>query len=139
MKYADQIITIVCDDIRREVGNKRSLMGIYDDIIVESIPQLMPKICLAVSFRKIKKAFNSIKSIKVVLRSPSNEKAEIPELTPPGNLKIGRHYNMDLFVIPFKIDQVGKFVWEVRFNEEQKPAVSHEFVVRTINKPKELT
>ncbi len=29
---------IICEDIRREVGNKHSLMGIYDDAIIFHVP-----------------------------------------------------------------------------------------------------
>lgn len=137
MKYADQIISFVCDDIRREVGNKRSLMGIYDDVVVESVPTLMPKICLAVSFRKVKKVFISVKSIRVTLKNPDGGKTEIPEFNPPANSKIGLNHNLDLFVIPFKIDQTGTYTWEIRFNNEEEPVFCHEFLVRTASDQKE--
>jgi hypothetical protein len=40
-------ITIVCDDIRRETGNKISLMGLYDDAIVhKEFPASLAKLCI---------------------------------------------------------------------------------------------
>jgi hypothetical protein len=43
-------ITIFCDDIRNEMGNKHSLMGCYGaDLIVPVIPTLLPKLCAQIS------------------------------------------------------------------------------------------
>lgn len=37
---------VICDDIRQEVGNKLSLMGIYPrDAIALPIPSVIPKLC----------------------------------------------------------------------------------------------
>jgi hypothetical protein len=45
---ADQtrfLFTIICDDVRQEVGNKLSMMGIYDHaIMVEQFPVAIPRI-----------------------------------------------------------------------------------------------
>lgn len=42
--------TIYCDDVRLEVGNKQSLMGIYTgDLIVPAFPIALPKLCLVVN------------------------------------------------------------------------------------------
>lgn len=39
--------TIFCDDMRFEMGGKRSLMGIYSaQLIVPSIPVVLPKLCV---------------------------------------------------------------------------------------------
>lgn len=44
------IHTIYCDDIRLEVGNKQSLMGIYaGELWVAECPVLLPKICIVVN------------------------------------------------------------------------------------------
>lgn len=38
-----------CDDIRQEVGNKRSIIGIYSaTLYVPSLPAILPKLCIAV-------------------------------------------------------------------------------------------
>ncbi len=40
---------IYCDDIREEVGNKVSYMGVYaGELTVTSAPVLLPKLCIAV-------------------------------------------------------------------------------------------
>lgn len=43
------IEVIYCDDIREEVGNKVSYMGIYSkDLFVPVAPVVLPKLCIAV-------------------------------------------------------------------------------------------
>lgn len=42
--------TVLCDDVRKEEGNKLSYMGIYaDSIIVSSFPCTLPKLCFVMS------------------------------------------------------------------------------------------
>lgn len=45
IRYLD---VIYCDDIRNEVGNKFSLMGIYTRELTIPNPLLLPKLCIAV-------------------------------------------------------------------------------------------
>ncbi len=46
--------TILCDDIRAEMGGKTSLMGLYDHhIIVPKIPFDLPKVCFYTKFSKM--------------------------------------------------------------------------------------
>jgi len=41
--------TIFCDDIRHEVGNKLSYIGVYSGVLnVQSFPVALPKLCLAI-------------------------------------------------------------------------------------------
>lgn len=41
---------VYCDDIREEIGNKVSYMGIYtQDLFVPTSPMILPKLCIAVS------------------------------------------------------------------------------------------
>jgi hypothetical protein len=40
-------LTIICDDIRQEVGRKVSLIGIYDEaVIVAKVPARLAKLCV---------------------------------------------------------------------------------------------
>lgn len=42
--------TIYCDDVRLEVGNKQSLMGIYSSyLFVPELPVVLPKLCIIVN------------------------------------------------------------------------------------------
>lgn len=43
------VTTIYCDDVREEVGGKRSFMGVYSgQLIVQSAPATLPKLCVIV-------------------------------------------------------------------------------------------
>jgi hypothetical protein len=74
------IDVIYCDDIRHEVGNKLSFIGIYTgELLVQSFPVTLPKLCLFVSvstpidrpFQKLR--FLILKDDEVLLES------EIPQ------------------------------------------------------------
>jgi len=44
--------TIFCDDVRREVGNKHSFIGVYErKLIVPTMPVMLPKLCFVMSVR----------------------------------------------------------------------------------------
>jgi len=47
---SDRFVTVqFCDDIRRELGNKVSLMGCYlGDLLVPSFPSVLPQLCAQV-------------------------------------------------------------------------------------------
>jgi hypothetical protein len=48
------ITTVFCDDIRLEVANKISLIGVYaGDILVNKFPALLPKLCVWVNITAI--------------------------------------------------------------------------------------
>jgi hypothetical protein len=42
-----QLNVIYCDDVRQEVGNKQSFIGVYAaDLIVDRLPAILPKFCV---------------------------------------------------------------------------------------------
>lgn len=44
------IQTIFCDDIRHEMGNKLSFIGVYSgQLLVPSLPTILPKLCVVTS------------------------------------------------------------------------------------------
>lgn len=44
------LTTILCDDVRREEGNKLSYMGIYiADVLLASFPATLPKLCFVMN------------------------------------------------------------------------------------------
>jgi hypothetical protein len=44
--------TIFCDDVRAEVGNKISYMGVYQGVMfVDAFPLALPRLCVAVTVR----------------------------------------------------------------------------------------
>lgn len=44
--------SVICDDVRKEVGNKLSYMGIYSgSIVVTQFPARLPKLCFVLNLR----------------------------------------------------------------------------------------
>lgn len=133
-RIAEQILTIVCDDIRHEMGGKVSLMGIYDEVNVIQAPTILPKINLAIIIRKTK---IEIKKIKVDLIRPDGDTIDLPEFNSPLGIPIGSTHNMDICVAPLKVDTAGKYVWEVRINGSEKPSFTHEMVINAPSQAKQ--
>jgi hypothetical protein len=68
--------TIWCDDVRMEVGNKMSLMGVYSsELLVPTFPFVLQKLCLSCKVRtEIKKPF---KQLKIVVSKNNEVMAEL--------------------------------------------------------------
>ena len=68
--------TIWCDDVRMEVGNKMSLMGVYSNVLlVPTFPFTLLKLCLSCKVRtEIKKPF---KQLKIVVTKNGEVMAEL--------------------------------------------------------------
>ena len=65
-----ELFSIVCDDIRIELGNKPSFMGVYDEgILVPKIPFSFAKLCLAQRYEE-EAEVNENYQIRVVLTGP---------------------------------------------------------------------
>jgi hypothetical protein len=48
---AELVYQIMCDDVRLEIGNKLSLMGIFQEIYVQKLPVVLPKIAIVTQWR----------------------------------------------------------------------------------------
>jgi hypothetical protein len=64
---------VVCDDVRYEVGDKISLMGVFDAIQIQSFPAVHPRLSVVVAWMNV----------------PGEVKSEIQLADPDGSL-IGR-------------------------------------------------
>lgn len=68
---------IYSDDIRHEVGNKRSIVGIYSGtLFVPAFPALLPKLCISVSV--VTPSSKPFKSMKVRILVDDSVFAEYP-------------------------------------------------------------
>lgn len=110
--------SIICDDIRMELGNKTTWVGIYQqDIIVSKLPFSFPKLCFVLSYRNL----SAKDSFNIRLVDPANKqlgKVIKGEILPPfDNFK-----GADLLAIysPLKVEQEGEYRLVVLFNEDEK-------------------
>jgi hypothetical protein len=124
-KVADKITTILCDDIRREVGNKDSLMGIYQDIIVESIPSMLLRLSFMVYLSGL---INEIEKCKICLTMPESEPIEMP-LKVVGSAGQKRA-KIAVTTGPIPIKAEGQGIWEVFINDSRQPKITHEFDIK---------
>src|SRR5260370_12003808 len=47
----DLVYTLFCDDVRLEVGNKLSYMGVFQNIVVPQLPVWLPKLAVVNHWR----------------------------------------------------------------------------------------
>ncbi|MDR0499409.1 MAG: hypothetical protein LBH03_06745 [Holophagales bacterium] len=100
--------TLLCDDIRQEMGGKTSLMGIYDHhIVVPQVPYILPKVCFYTRFSRMDGQFKF--NFSVV--SPAGERRDIirdSDVQIPDGAKEG---TFNVIASPFEVQSEG--VYEV--------------------------
>jgi hypothetical protein len=100
--------TILCDDIRQEMGGKASLMGLYDHhIVVPEVPFVLPKVCFYSRFSRMDGQFKF--SFSIV--SPNGERKDIirdSDVQIPEGAKEG---TFNVIASPFEVGAEG--VYEV--------------------------
>ncbi len=127
MKIADKVTTILCDDLRMELGNKFSIMGVYGrEMLFSSIPALLPRISLAVKLEGIKKIFTDF---HVRLKTPDNESKNFT-YPAPANLELDGETNLLIVISPFRVTSPGKAAIEITFSGDKKPSIIHEFEIK---------
>ncbi len=132
MKIAKSIKSILCDDVRRETGNKISLMGIYSkNFVVNEIPAFFPSIHLFIMFESMKVKF---KEVNIKLISPKADPI-VMKYPAPKEIIIGEDLNIIIGISPFKINGEGLAKFEVTLLEYEKPTIIHEFLIK-IKTPK---
>ncbi len=130
MKIAKNIYTILCDDVRQEVGNKVSLMGIYSkDILVNKVPVILPHLCLAIFIEGLQTPFSKV---RVTVKTPEAEPINITS-QPPSKLK-GDNFNIVIGMAPFRIKGTGQAKFELHFDDAKKPNVVHNFIIKERDK-----
>lgn len=73
LRYMD---VLYCDDIRREEGQKLSLMGVYgSELIAPSFPLELPKFCLAI--RLVLPPGEVVEELRIVIYKGSEEIASL--------------------------------------------------------------
>jgi len=100
--------TLLCDDIRQEMGGKTSLMGLYDHhIVVPQVPFVLPKVCFYTRFSRMDGTFKF--SFSIV--SPGGERKDIirdSDVEIPDGAKEG---TFNVIASPFEVG--GEGIYEV--------------------------
>lgn len=127
MKIADKYYTIVCDDIRHELGNKLTLAGVYgEQIIIGTIPCILPKLCLAVFLHGVNPEF---KGFDVNVKFPDGETKKLQHIAVDQQRpKKGKQdANVVIVISPFRVPCEGKAAFELSSGMQKKPEIIHKF------------
>ena len=114
---------IICDDIRSEVGNKVSLMGIYGNTIV--IPQMRFRFSKLCFIQRLVKGEGEFKA-KTVLSSPSKA---IGQLMFDKVIFTGAETALFAIFEAIQIDEVGSYRIETFFDDDASPTINYAFNV----------
>ena len=127
MKISKNIYSILCDDVRNEVGNKLSLMGVYQqDILVHQFPTVLRSISLVVFFTELKKPISNF-DIRLLLPKEEPTDFNVPVSTKTSK---GGSAAIILGLSPFKLDKPGQAKFEVRIPGDEKPILIHKFIIK---------
>jgi hypothetical protein len=109
--------SIICDDIRQEVGNKLTFVGTYQDlIVVPKLPFTFPKLCFFVQYGDISAGDRFL----LELADPSNKIIDKAiNITVPAGQKSGK---MRLFGVfsPIRVEKEGQYTLGVTINGNEK-------------------
>jgi hypothetical protein len=125
--------SIICDDIRQEIGNKLTFVGTYQDlIIVSKLPYSFPKLCFFVQYKDIRAGDRFLLEIT----DPSNKTiVKAINITVPAGKKVGK---MRLFGVfsPMKVEKEGRYTLSITVNDNEKKKQEIVFAVKEVTKQK---
>lgn len=109
---------IICDDIRQEIGNKMSFIGVYqEDIVVSILPFTFPKLCFSLNYSKVQGGA----SIVISFQNPSGkELSELPEFVLPDDLKSKNKLIMTAAFSPLKVEVEGEYRLVATYSHDGK-------------------
>jgi len=104
-KLAKEFFVLISDDVRQEVGNKISIMGIYSkEITVPDIPFVFPKFYIVIIAKELKV---EIGELKIIVSMPENEPIALNLPAPPRQI-ISQDLQLAVGISPLKINKEGK-------------------------------
>ena len=84
MRYLE---VIYCDDVRQEVGNKQSLIGVYPgDLYLEALPAVLPRLCMVATL--VLPAAECYESLRIKAMQGEHCLFESGDIPPPGDVVI---------------------------------------------------
>lgn len=117
-RYPKLVYHFICDDIRQELGNKISLMGIYPgNVMFMPIPSVIPKLCFHLEFSQLRPADN----LEIQFLDQDNKKVisinniKVPEKKP--RLSVGV---LEVGFLGINIKKEGTYRLVIAFGEEEK-------------------
>jgi hypothetical protein len=124
--------TVICDDIRQEIGNKHSFIGVYGPIIlVSKIPYVFPKLSFVLYFEDVKGG----DVFSVELKNPSGEQlGNTINGTAPEEIKGNIQFQIFAIFSPLNVKQEGEYKIEITCNDKWRYEIN--FVIKIPDKIK---
>ena len=122
--------SIICDDIRQEIGNKLTFVGVYQDlIIVSKIPYVFPKLCFFIQYKDVSAGDRFLLEIT----DPSNKIIEkaINITVPTGK---GERMRLSGAFSPIKAEKEGRYTLSVTVNDNEKKKQEIVFTIKETTK-----
>lgn len=129
------VYSIFCDDIRQEIGNKMSLMGIYNgELHVATLPAVLSKLCVAIfCATSIENPFQSLsikvtsdnvvlQEITVSATDLSQRQQEISSRSPVEDPISTIYLGVNVSLSPFVIEKEKSVIATVTADEQEIPA-----------------
>ncbi len=125
--------TLICDDIREEVGNKISMMGVYaKDIFVPKFPFTFPKLCFVINYENIKGG----DIFSAELLDPSgNRIGKKVKGGPPEHIKGYTRFQFHMIISPVTAKEEGNYKLITLINDDEKSKNEKNFAIK---KPDEV-
>lgn len=127
---------IVCDDIRREIGGKNTLVGVYDELnlnVHKGVNLTWPVVIRLGFYCNILKEEENIECNKFEFIA-INENQQIAQIGGTIDFtKEGRFANLSLLINAFSILKPGKIEFKIKFykdNELIEELIPHDFYIK---------
>jgi hypothetical protein len=129
-KIAQKIHVIMCDDVRRELGNKISLMGVYGGgIVLNKVPNNLKSLVFVLVLENLITKFNKI---SITLKLPQDKPNEL-SIDAPKKVDLKMNMNLAFGFSPVKVVNTGKAKVEFRFDNDEKPRIVYNFNIKTVD------
>lgn len=132
--YPKLVYFIICDDIRREIGNKFSLMGIYtsESILVPALPHVFRSLFFHLVFKGIKDGDD----VEIKLLDPDEEsllKLERNKINMPRTKDKPKGCVLEPGFYNLKLSKEGKYTLLCIFGEDEKSKQKLTFEVKKVD------
>ncbi|MBX7222684.1 MAG: hypothetical protein K1Y36_22240 [Blastocatellia bacterium] len=104
MKNLKLVYQIVCDDVRLELGNKLSLMGIFHDFYVQQLPVTLPKLAILNHWTGSGTFLSEVR-----IMYPGKQKVLAASSPAPFEVPAGGYANNISFFINLTFDKPGEY------------------------------
>ena len=120
---------IICDDIRNELGNKHSLMGIYDDSIEFQVTpdnqNTWPKLLRIGIYAKVKTEENEeVSRFKIRIKYNEKETVLLDRILNLPKIKTSKKINIAFVHSAFKFENPGNIEFFLDFYNQKKELIA---------------